>query len=697
MTEQTNGTGPSRRSFLEMLLAGGAVSFATAGAALLPVATPARAGAAKAFHFPQGLASGDPTPTGIVLWTRVEAKAGATPLEVPLTLQVSEGEDFATVVLERKVAALAANDHTARVVVSGLKPDRVYHYRFLAPDGAVPEYPGRTRTAPAPDADRPVRLAFVSCQSFEDGFYGAYRTLVAQDKAAAPDAQVDFVLHLGDQIYETVGYGKARTLPPLPSGGGETKWGPARHALTLEDFRHIWRAYLSDPDYRAARARFPFVCIWDDHEFVNDYWQTTITFTPEGKSAQTTKLAANKAWFEFVPALLTGVAGVKGVKPAAHDFKPASVVDTDARTAPVNDDNLLQEPNNLAALDSLCIYRSFRWGRHLELVLTDTRSYRSDHAVPDDLGIAIGGQATYLLPQPLVQLMDAGRTANGGKPPATIRIGDKDIPNPRKDSPPGTLLGGPQKAWLKQTLAGSDATWKVLATSVPFLPMRIDMGSVDPGKPTLVLTADAWDGFPKERRELMTYLRSQKVGNVISLSGDHHQSFAGLVHDDFEGKAPVPAAVEFSVTGISSTPVWQGFARAVKDDSPLKPLVAQDGTAFGRPGPVESLNLTLRHGTKAAVTAAKTGDLKAGLAASNPAQNPHLRYVDTNCNGFGLLRVDGSGAVAELVATTPARQQPGPQGGVLRRARFAFQPWGPDGVPVLPEPEVEGEKPFPLA
>ncbi|WP_051330265.1 alkaline phosphatase D family protein [Niveispirillum irakense] len=688
----------NRRSFLERMLAAGAIVATTATTGFIPATAIAAAGRGR-FHFPQGLASADPQPGGIMLWTRVEARERQTPDQVRLTLQMAETPDFTRVVVERSLSANADRDHTVRVLVDGLKPDWTYHYRFIAEDGSVGTLTGRTRTAPLPNADRRVKLAFVSCQNFEDGFYGAYRTLIRQDEKAAPGDRIDFVLHLGDQIYETVGYGNAkRALPALPSGGGDTKWGAARHALNLADFRQLYRAYLSDPDYREARARFPFVSIWDDHEFVNDYWQTIVTFTPEGRSLPSGKLAANQAWFEYIPALLTGTPGMEGVAPAAKDFAPAEIIDIDARNAPVDDASLLQEPNNLAAIGSMTIYRSLRFGRHVDLVLTDTRSYRSDHAIPDELAMAMTGQATYMLPQSLVALMDAGRTANGGNPPAMIPLGDKQIPNPRKDHPAGTLLGPTQKEWLKQTLTVSNATWKLLATSVPFLPMRLDMGAIDPKATTLVLTADAWDGFPAERRELMTYLRDRGVGNVVSLSGDHHQSFAGLINDDYDAPSPTPVAVEFSVTGISSTPVFRSFAGYLKPDSPLRPLVAADGDRFGKPGEMlPAFNLTLRHGTRAAMALAKSGDIATALAADNPQQNRHLRYVDTDSNGYGLLTADGNGLVAELVTVETAKHQYGKDGAPIRRtARFTVAPWGRHAKPAMAEPEITGEKPFPL-
>lgn len=686
MTNPCSTAGLTRRSLIQRMVATGGLTLITAGAAGIPVIGPALA-AGNGFRFLQGLASADPTPDGVILWTRVQAADGATPDAVPLTLQMAETPDFSRVVVDRTVEALAAHDHTVRALVTGLQPDRVYHYRFLAQDGSRPEFTGRTRTAPLPEADRPVRLAFVSCQSFEDGYYGAYRAIINQDRTKG----IDFVLHLGDQIYETVGYGQVRNAGPLPSGGRPIREaadgkGPVQ-ADGLEDFRHLYRTFLSDPDYRQARALFPFVSIWDDHEFSNDNWQTVTTYMPAGRSAAALKAAANQAWFEYIPARLDA------------DFQPAELGDGQAATAPTREDGLADDPDNLAALGTLGIYRALRWGRNVELVLTDTRSYRSDHAVPDELAMMVANTATYFLPKPLVQLMDAGRTANGGNPPATIPVGDRQVPNPRKDSPPGTLLGPQQKNWVKERLKGSDATWKLWANSVPLMPMRIDMHAIDEKATDVVLTADAWDGFMAERNELLGFLKREGVTNVVSLSGDHHQSFAGMLYDDYDAPQPISVGVEFSVAGISSNPVFQSAARLMKPDDPVRPLVVVDGAALGRPAGtmVENMNLTFLWGTRAAMTAAKTGDVAAAEAARNPRQNPHLRYCDTNCNGFGLLTADRSGVEVELVATASARQDHGRDGApVLRTARFLVPLQEPGKQAVMDEPVVSGEKPFPL-
>lgn len=179
--------------------------------------------------------------------------------------------------------------------------------------------------APSPDADRPVRFAYASCQAYEAGYYGVYRTLINEDKEAPPEENLDFVLHLGDFIYEGLGYGDAQSVPPFPSGGQHGEDTP--HAKTANDYRHLCRTYLSDPHLQAARARWPFLHVWDDHEFTNDAWQSAATYDSEADSAQSRKGAANRAWFEYIPARLSDHEGDEGGTSHAQDFRPAEVTD----------------------------------------------------------------------------------------------------------------------------------------------------------------------------------------------------------------------------------------------------------------------------------------------------------------------------------------------------------------------------------
>src|SRR5215203_3339883 len=152
--------------------------------------------------FPEGVASGDPDPTGFILWTRRPFDRSDRSL---LTVEVAEDAAFQRVVSQSSVPIFDAADWTARVLVAGLKPAREYWYRFTDQEGNGSRI-GRTMTAPAPDDSRRVNFAFVSCQSLNEGKLNAYRRMLFEDERTAPEDQLGFVLHLGDFIYEVVQY-----------------------------------------------------------------------------------------------------------------------------------------------------------------------------------------------------------------------------------------------------------------------------------------------------------------------------------------------------------------------------------------------------------------------------------------------------------------------------------------------------------
>src|SRR5262249_18341814 len=142
--------------------------------------------------------------------------------------------------------------------------------------------------------------------------------------------------------------GAPRTMDPFPSGGGTGPSG-VKYAKTLDDYRHQYKQYLRDPDLRAARARWPFIQMWDDHEFTDDCWESEANYNDAqslDEPSQKRRVAANQAWFEYVPAILSDATGVPGVTPQAKDFTATTVTDT-AFGATVDADNLPTEPNNL--------------------------------------------------------------------------------------------------------------------------------------------------------------------------------------------------------------------------------------------------------------------------------------------------------------------------------------------------------------
>src|SRR5205823_384415 len=150
------------------------------------------------FSFPQGVASGDPRESSVVLWTRVVR--GTDPGDVKVRVEVASDAGFNKVVANQVVTATAASDHTVRVLVTGLIPGSSYSYRFTAGQDSIS---GQTITAPAANADVQVNFAWVSCQDYAAGNYGAYRQMLIDDAARPAADRIFAVIHLGDMIYET--------------------------------------------------------------------------------------------------------------------------------------------------------------------------------------------------------------------------------------------------------------------------------------------------------------------------------------------------------------------------------------------------------------------------------------------------------------------------------------------------------------
>ena len=209
--------------------------------------------------FTLGVASGDPTPDGIVLWTRLAPRpADPTSLgrrSIPVGWRVAMDSQMRRVAARGVAAAPAELAHSVHVEVDGLKPGRDYFYQFDVRGDESPV--GHFRTAPAVHEDvRQLRFAFATCQDWPSGYYIAYRDMIEQD--------LDIVLHLGDYTYEyAIGESNGRQVP-TPTGFGE-------ETVDLRTYRLRHTLYKLDPDLQAAHAKFPFAVIWDDHEVQNDY------------------------------------------------------------------------------------------------------------------------------------------------------------------------------------------------------------------------------------------------------------------------------------------------------------------------------------------------------------------------------------------------------------------------------------------
>ncbi|MBV8758649.1 MAG: alkaline phosphatase D family protein, partial [Deltaproteobacteria bacterium] len=355
--------------------------------------------------YPEGVASGDPDPQSVILWTRRPYEHGDKHV---LTVEVAEDEAFQHVIAHAPATVSAASDWTTRVLVAGLLPAHVYWYRFTDAEGNGSRI-GRTMTAPAADDPRAFTFAFVSCQDVNEGKLNAYRRMIFEDERAAPADQLHFVLHLGDFIYEVVEYPEE-----LKTRYGRTVYEVARipdgHTigkkfhipLTLEGYRNIYKGYLHDPDLQDARARWPFVAIWDNHEFSWIGFQSIVKAPGFEQPGQTVKVAANQAWFEYLPARVKAPSG------SLDEFGPPAV--KNVKIDAFDDTGLGTEPNNLIAINSLKAYRALRWGKHLDLFITDQHSYRSADPFSDPKLEELGDwkDFTDMFPEALMQVLDGG-------------------------------------------------------------------------------------------------------------------------------------------------------------------------------------------------------------------------------------------------------------------------------------------------
>lgn len=329
---------PARRDVVR----GAAATAAVATVTLTPFAT-TEALAAPTTGFLHGVASGDPLPTAVVLWTRITPSADATPgsgrgERVSVAWEVATDETFTRVVRRGHVRTGTERDHTVKIDATGLEPGTRYAYRFSS--GADVSPTGWTTTAPAATAT-PERLRFgiVSCSNWEAGYFAAYRHLAEHDG-------LDAVLHMGDYLYEypTGEYGA--------QDGAVRVSEPAHEIVTLADYRIRHGHYKTDPDLQGLHAAAPWITTWDDHESANDAWvggaENHDPLT-EGRWRDRAAVA-RRAYDEWMPIRLSGTSALG---------------------------------------DGTQIYRELTFGTLADLRMLDLRSHRDEQASAARLG-AVG-------------------------------------------------------------------------------------------------------------------------------------------------------------------------------------------------------------------------------------------------------------------------------------------------------------------
>src|SRR5215203_5221668 len=644
--------------------------------------------------FPEGVASGDPDPHSVILWTRRPPLAQAA---AKLHVEIAEDPDFRRVIGKKDALISGQTDWTCRVLVAGLRPRKIYWYRFTDEHGFGSRI-GRTITAPLPNDAGSVNFAFVSCQDVNEGKLNGYRRMIFEDERARPEDQLGFVLHLGDFIYEVVQYPEEgatrydRTIyevARIPDGGVT---GKLHYPLTLDGYRAVYKGYLADPDLQDARARWPFVNIWDNHEFSWQGRQSIVQAGGPPQPGQTVKVAANQAWFEYVPARVSPPSG------SLAEFGAVAV--KNVKIDKWDENGLGLEPNNLTAIRSLIAYRTLRYGKHLDLIITDQHSFCGDD--PTD---AEGTDKIYdpkfngMFSEEAMIALDYGAAYDGGKPPAELHFRDARIPNPRKDRPPRTILGVDQKAWFKDQLRNSTATWKIWGNSLGAIDQRTDPQNLPAGMVEKPWPADTYamqnssdyGAAYAERREIYDLVRDAKITGFAIVSGDRHSFWAGYAAATLPPREFESVGLSFVGGSLVSPGGMEALEHGLRKDHPLRALFLADRPDGGKPD--WTYNMLVKHGVRSCLEYAKSFDLKRARSLSNPDLAPHLEFVDLGGHGYAKVQLSADEMRTEFVCIPrPISRSERPDGGPIRyRVLHTAALWKSGERPQLKTSVLEGD------
>ncbi len=435
--------------------------------------------------------------------------------------------------------------------------------------------------------------------------------------------------------------------------------------------------------------------MWDNHEFSWRGWQGLQKFGDMTRSAQTRKVAANQAFFEFQPARISKPSG-----PTLDRFDGPHVIDAPIKT--FDNHGLGNEPNNLAAINSLRGYRALRWGRNVELIITDQRSYRSEEPLDRVEADAFDNKAfPEFVPEEVIEILDAGRDYNDGHPPETIAFGKIAVPNYRKHEPTQTILGAEQKKWFLERLRSSSATWKIWGNTTATLEMRADLQNLPSGL-TMPWPGAAYAGSASgdhstalaERGEIYDFVQNHGITCFATVAGDRHSFWAGVAAKSWPPRLFQPVGIAFVVGSISAPGLLEALEHVFPKAHPLRALDLGQSIADARPQP--TVNLLLRHGVRSCLEYQNSGDMQKARALSNPQLSPHLRFVDMGGHGYAIVHATATHLKTEFVCIPRPLERSGTAdgGSVLYRALFSTPLWKGGDLPKMSAQATEGDPRF---
>ncbi|MDF4972273.1 alkaline phosphatase D family protein [Vibrio parahaemolyticus] len=444
-----------------------------------------------AVSFEHGVASGDPTQTQVIIWTRVTTAASY----VDVSWQVASDMEFSNVVQSGVFTTDTGRDFTVKVDVQNLNANSQYYYRFIV--GEMMSEVGQTQTLPEDGVEK-ASMAVVSCANYPAGYFHVYREILNQHE----QSPFDVVLHLGDYIYEygAGGYASedAAALGREPSKGAE--------CITLDDYRKRYAQYRQDADLQALHAKLPMIAVWDDHELANDTWKNGAENHQDDEgSFIDRRAAAAAAWTEWLPV----------------------------------------RENTFS---NMLIYRQFSFGSLVNLMMLDTRLVGRDKPL-DYFSLsaptmeAIGGLVAQsrsadrelLGTEQLAWLMKEFNTHD-----AKWNVLGQQVLMSRMELPSSVMTA----MFQLFTSTEEKKTEALLAVNTAITGYLADP-SADPI--SLPYNLDAWDGYYVER-EKVYQLAKASSGNFVCLAGDTHNAWASELKDVSNN----PIGVEFATSSVSS-------------------------------------------------------------------------------------------------------------------------------------------------
>lgn len=450
--------------------------------------------------FNEGVGSFDPSQDKIIFWTRYTPamQEQSAPM---ILLDVAKDRDFNNVFVSQSVQVDTNSDNTVFVDVSGLTSNTKYYYRFRNENTKVVSVTGETKTLPAAGETTEVRMAVISCANYEAGLFNVYEAVAESD--------ADFVVHLGDYIYEyeTGKYGTNASL--------NRKHQPTSEIISVDDYRQRYRQYRSDEQLQKAHQLKPFICVWDDHEVAND------AYTDGAENHQTTegdfntrKMSAIQVWHEYLPCRVT---------------------------------------------DNAKIYRNFEIGDFVNLIMLDTRIIGRNKQLNYNNFLTPAGLNTSEF---VAAWQNPQRTMLGHEQKTWL------ISKINGSSSKWQVLGNQvlmgkmlipaeQLLLTSQIASGSTdpalfAQYSKLLTDLVAIKARLLQGdptltAAEKARVQTVLpyNLDAWDGYPAEREIIYGAASGKKL---ISVAGDTHNAWYSVLLNNKGNKA----GVEFATASVTS-------------------------------------------------------------------------------------------------------------------------------------------------